>query len=142
MSGADYLLQVLAERGLSVAVGGDGTPRLRGPASEVTPALREMLALWRDELIERFRGPPPPPPPAPPAVPRLVEFLLPSGVIARCLPGHDGPRRSVHPFVPAGATGYRVPPDEGWSPVGQLPPEWNIPQAGRGGAGEDEGAES
>jgi hypothetical protein len=49
------VLDVLAERGLSVHVDEGGTPHLCGRSEEVTPALREALAAYRDEIVRRFR---------------------------------------------------------------------------------------
>jgi len=51
----DELLEIVEERGLSVTLGPDGQPRLRGPKEEATPALVEMLRLCRDDIIERLR---------------------------------------------------------------------------------------
>lgn len=63
--------------------------------------------------------------------PRLIEFLLPSGVILGCLPESAAPRRQAHPFVPVGATHFRVPPAEDWTAIASLPREWKIPRPGR-----------
>ncbi len=74
--GLDYVLGVLAERGLSVHVSSEGKPSLRGPGEEVTPALRAALDAYRDDILARFPrdpepSPQPEPAPEPPAIARL-----------------------------------------------------------------------
>jgi hypothetical protein len=52
----EYVLGVLAERGLSVRVDETMTPRLCGPRAreEMTDALKEALEAYREEIIARF----------------------------------------------------------------------------------------
>lgn len=50
LSAADILAR-LAERGLQVRLGDDGTPRIAGPSDQVTPVLRETLTRHRARII-------------------------------------------------------------------------------------------
>jgi hypothetical protein len=59
---AAQIMGELASRGLAVCRGRDGRPVLRGPAAEVTPALRRVLARRKDEVL-RLAGVAPEPPP-------------------------------------------------------------------------------
>lgn len=56
--GLDRLLDSLRERGLALAVGHDGTPRLSGPRAEITEQLLAWLGRHRAEIVERLRPPP------------------------------------------------------------------------------------
>lgn len=51
----DNVLNMLSQRGLTLEVSPDGKGVLRGPKSEITEAVREAVAAYRDEIIERFR---------------------------------------------------------------------------------------
>jgi hypothetical protein len=59
--GLKNVLDVVAERGLSLYLAEDGSPRLRGPRSEITPALVEALRAYREEIIVSLQPVPPPP---------------------------------------------------------------------------------
>lgn len=50
----ESVLKILDERGLSIVVRHDGQPFVHGKPSEVTDAIREALAAYRDEIIARF----------------------------------------------------------------------------------------
>lgn len=49
------MLDILAERGLCIEVESNGTPHIRGPREEVTDAVKEVLCVYRDEIIARFK---------------------------------------------------------------------------------------
>jgi len=51
----EHVLDILAERGLRINVGPDEKPSIVGPRDEVTDALREALAEYRQEIILRFK---------------------------------------------------------------------------------------
>lgn len=59
--GLKSVLDVVAERGLSLYLAEDGTPRLRGPRSEITTALVEALRAYREEIIATLQPVPVPP---------------------------------------------------------------------------------
>jgi hypothetical protein len=96
--GLKYLLAVLEERGLRPAIGSDGKPLLKGSAEEVTPALREMLALYREEIMLHLRESTPlAVAPALPPV-RLREWLMQSGRISQESPetAEENQRQNQH----------------------------------------------
>lgn len=105
MSGLDYLLVVLKERGLSIEFLA-GTPRLSGRKEEATDALRAMLALYRDEIIERLRPPettvlPLPAIESKPPMPPLREWQWPNGFICRETDIDPAHRHESHPSLAA-----------------------------------------
>jgi len=52
----DEVLEILKRRGFSLKLLADGTPAIRGPVSEATPALLRVLGLYRAEIVERMRA--------------------------------------------------------------------------------------
>jgi hypothetical protein len=56
--GLDQVLEMLTERGLSLFLTPDGRPHVRGPVEEVTPAVKEALAAYRQDIIDRLKPPP------------------------------------------------------------------------------------
>jgi hypothetical protein len=113
--GLEYLVEVLAERGLRVEVTPAGEAKLRGPASEVTPALKDMLAQWRDQLVERFKPAGPPPPPD------ILTWRL----------GEDREwtRMVNDKKVPCVARGWKYAHegrDAPWRELSELPPSWGF----------------
>jgi hypothetical protein len=51
----DDILEILSERGLRIVVGPDGGPILRGPKEEATPALLDVLRIYRTEILARLQ---------------------------------------------------------------------------------------
>ena len=111
----DYLLSVLAERGLCAALDADGRPYLSGPACEVTAALRGLLSACREELVGRLRetAAPPQAEPAAPAGPR--EWLWRDG--HRYTEAPDDARFLCPEHHPGGAWWFRRAGEPAWRPV-------------------------
>jgi hypothetical protein len=107
------VLDVLAERGLSLVLGADGQPRVKGDPEEVTPALLEALKAYRPEIVARLTPKP------------AREWLWPTGHRYRERPGDGWP--DTHHASGAwwwrleGETTWRLVP--GRNPEGRPPPE-------------------
>jgi hypothetical protein len=125
------VLRVLEERGLIAYLAPDGTPRLRGPAGEVTPAVREALEAYREEIVQRLREAPPPGPTRPPAPAEPPPIVVPAAEDIPRKPPREwlwraGLRYTEHPLDhtfgrvgchPAGAWWWRYEGEPGWRVV-------------------------
>jgi hypothetical protein len=106
IAGLDYLLEVLAARGLALRVSHDGVPSLRGDRSQITDALRGMLAAWRGEILAIF------PREAPPTA-RPREWLFPSGAVL----GEPESHLEDAGTHPCRATHWRYKGEDEWHPI-------------------------
>jgi hypothetical protein len=110
--GLDRILEMLTERGLTLFLAPDGRPHVRGPAAEVTPAVKEALAAYREEIIARLKPPPPPP---------CREYLWRFGYREKLPPDFN---------VPVGAWWWRMEGEFQWKPVPGTPGETEPPPEG------------
>lgn len=95
----DSVLDILRERGLQIRVSADGKPTVAGKKDEITDAVRETLAAYRDEIIERLKPT------------QRREFLWPNGAIALdCL-------HLAQDAFPFGAWYWRWLGENDWWPI-------------------------
>lgn len=97
------ILDIVGERDLSIALGQNGQPVLRGPDEEKTPALIDVLRLHRKEIIAHILA----------TRPACREFLWRTG--------HrdvEDPRDAhFGTYYPAGAWWWRVQGETQWRPI-------------------------
>jgi hypothetical protein len=120
MMSTDTLLAFLEERGLKVELTADGTPTLRGPKEEATPALLDVLKMpvHREEIVRRLK------PPELPKPPPLREWLWRTGHRYTAEP-EDRPD-----WNPAGAWWFRLQGETQWRAVPGRPGETTAPPEG------------
>lgn len=104
--GCQVLMQVLRERGLTLRFLEDGSPAVSGNKDEATPALMNMLRLYRGELIVECA-------PRPAAKP--IECRWNNGFVGR----HAFPEAGW----PTGAWWWRQVGETAWKPIPGTPGE-------------------
>lgn len=104
------VLSILAERGLSIQVDPDGTPHLRGPKEEKTPALLEAVTAYRTEIVEKFRPKP------------RRQFLWRFGQ------KYTDPDDMPETWWPVGALWYRLEGEFEWKPIPGRPTCFELPE--------------
>lgn len=121
-AGLDYLLLVMRERGIRIDINETGRPTIAAPKGEATDAIREMMSLYRDELLAHF-GIDPAAPPAPAVTPslavRLREWKWPSGMVQQEGPSHAAEDVGMHP---SSATHWRYAGETEWNLIDRREP--------------------
>ena len=126
MSEVDDLLAILKERALTVYLGTDGKPHLKGPKEMMTTKLITALSHLRQPIVLRLQEQA-----KARQKPRLIEWRMQSPIILTKIlaPPLDGANAHDPVYkvcIPFGAIGWRVPPATRWSEMNELPPEWGL----------------
>lgn len=117
------ILEIVSERGLSIEVGTDRVPMLKGPKEEKTDALLDVLKLHREEIIKELAPKQPEPAPVeekapeekPPEGPRPMECRWNTGLV--------NPHWFPESGFPCGAWWWRYVGETEWRPVPGTPGE-------------------